>query len=177
MPKIGIQIVDHDRRDFDHDFSSAKNVVEFLLPVAKSIVDTEGEAEPMLLVIAIDKIYFIRVAEFFCDEHGKDAFRDFVVNICQKPEVEGIGLVTEAWVVMRERFDTFTGEVSEQPDRGEVLMIYSEWVDGTIVDVMVPISIDENGKKKTNEPQFLEASGSVGRMRGFFTKPENVTVH
>jgi len=176
MSKIRIQIVDHDRNEIDHDFSNAKNVVEFLLPIAMSIVETEGEAEPMLCVVSTDKIYFVRVAEFFCDDLGKEAFRDFVVDICSKPEVEGIGLVTEAWTVMRDDLENIEGQISDAPDRKEVLMVYSEWHDGTIVDVMIPILTKENGTKKMGKPNFLNSDESSGRMRGFFV-PGKITLH
>lgn len=167
-----IPISTEDRPD---KIESAEDIVDYLLPRASQILAEEGGVDPMLFVVRKDTVDFMLVNEFLEDNEKKSIFREFILRVCRCEGVEGVGLVTEGWMIARSNIDSLSTPVCEQPDRQEVLTIYGEWCDGTAKDTMVPFGRDEENNPIL-EDALVDVSSAGGALRGFFI-PENRVLH
>lgn len=164
--------------------NSAEAIVEFLKPKAVRILQEDGECEPTLFLVQKDAINFLDVTSFFTDDTDfRDMFRDFVVAVCDELDLEGLGLVTEGWMVTRSKLPDKPLQPYEEPDRKEVLFIYGEWRDGTTYDLMIPFGRDEQNRPVLETPKEATHAQGGGRLRKFFRSvprnqvPKNETVH
>jgi len=152
------------------NLENANAVAEFLCLVGSGILVSEKNAEPMLCLIKKEEVLFISIAQFFESPGGKDLLAAFIAELCEDKDVDGMGLVTEAWVVSRPLEQDLTTIVipRECPDREEVLMVYSEWRDLTSKDIMIPFTRDSEDRPILGERIVSDVSDVAGRLRNFF---------
>lgn len=160
----------------ENKISGAQEIVDSMIGTARKIASEKGEVRPVLMVLREDVVEFAAVGPFFENDITKEAFRIFVMDMCQEKDVEGVGLATEVWHVKQEGVD-MNIRPSEHPDRVEAVMIYGEWRDCSQATIFAPILRDEQGNVSLGDPDPLVYDNMTGRMVGFFPQRDESKVH
>ena len=171
-------------REGGPDLDSAEDIVDLLMQYALRVTSEEKEVYPLLLLVYKDRVDFLDVHHLFDTSESKDMLRSFVVDLCANDaDIEGVGLLTEIWFVMRSVNCDAIDDIDatrprHDPERQEGLMVYGEWKDCSSRDLLIPYDRDADGKPVLRDALDIPA-GAEGRLRGFFLEASSrhATLH
>jgi len=135
------------------DWSSVKNakdMVEVILKTAKGLLLKEGHHSPMLFAVTGNEALVCPIGQFLKTEDTKDSMGDMVRSMIAKFNAQGIGMVTESWMVKAgdgvKSEDLVHIQASKHPARIEVLLTSANWNDGSQYMRIHRIIRDNKGK-------------------------------
>jgi len=161
------------------DWSSVKNakdMVEVILKTAKGLLLKDGHHSPMLFTVTENEALVCTIGQFLKTEDAKDSLGDMVRSMIAKFNAQGIGMVTESWMVKAgegvKSEDLVHIQASKHPARIEVLLTSANWNDGSQYMRILRI-IRDNEDKVTQLAELEDESGHSelgGRFTNFFGK-------
>ena len=155
---------------------SAKDMVEVILKTAKQLLLKDGHHSPMIFAVTENEAIICPIGQFLQTEEGKDSVGDMVRSIIAKFNAQGIGMVTESWMVKAgdgvKSEDLLHIQASKHPARIEVLITSANWNDGSQY-VRILRMVRDNQGKVTQLVELEDESGLSelsGRFTNFFDK-------